>query len=95
MLKPVGATVSAMIPGELLIVRRVIALKGLRAPVLGLQLKVSVALPDTSAAAKEIVRGFVVHVTLGVASVEDGRITAVYATPSAEAIARPTRMCGR
>ena len=95
MLKPVGTTVSPMIPGELLIVRRVIALVGLRALVLGLQLKVSVALPDRSAAANEMVRGLVVHVTFGVVKVEEGRITVVYATPSTEATARPTRMCGR
>jgi hypothetical protein len=78
-----------MIPGELLMVRRVMPLE------LGLQLKVSVALPDPSVAAKEMVRGFVVHVTFGVVSMEEGRITAVYATPSAEAPARPTSMCGR
>ena len=67
-------------------VRRVIA------PVLGLQLKVSVALPEPSVAAKEIVRGFVVHVTFGVVRVEEGRITSVYATPSADATAALTRM---
>jgi len=58
-----------MIPGELLTVRR------LMAPALGLQLKVSVALPDPSVAAKEIVRGLVVHVTFGLVSEEEGRIT--------------------
>jgi hypothetical protein len=89
LLKLAGTTVIAMIPGELLIVRI------LMASALGLQLKVSVALPDPSDAAKEIGRGFVVHVTFGVVSVEEGRITVVYATPSAEATARPTRMCGR
>ena len=89
MLKLAGTTVIAMIPGELLTVRRVIA------PVLRVQLKVSVALPDPSVAAKEMVRGLVVHVTFGVVIVEDGRITVEYATPSAEATARPTRMCGR
>jgi hypothetical protein len=88
-LKPGGITVKPMIPGELLVVRNAIA------PVLALQLKVSVELPDPSGAAKEMVRGFVVHVTFGVVIVEEGRITAVYATPSAEATARPTRMCGR
>jgi len=67
-------------------VRRVMA------PALGLQLKVSVALPDASVAANEMVRGFVVHVVLGVVRVEEGRITVVYATPSAEATARPTMM---
>lgn len=65
------------------------------AAALGLQVNVSVALPDPSRAAKEIVRGFVLHVTFGVVSVEEGRITAVYATPSAETTARPTRTCGR
>ena len=89
MLKFAGTTVIAMIPGELLTVRRVIA------PVLRVQLKVSVALPDPSVAAKEMVRGLVVHVTFGVVRVEEGRITVVYATPSAEATARPTRMYGR
>ena len=64
-----GTTVTAMIPGELLTVRR------LMAPALGLQLKVSVALPDPSVAAKEIVRGLVVHVTFGLVSEEEGRIT--------------------
>ena len=59
-----------------------------------LQLNVSVALPDPSVAAKETVRGLVVHVTFGVVIVEDGRITVEYATPSAEATARPTRICG-
>jgi hypothetical protein len=90
-----GVTVSPIIPGELLIVRRVIVLSGLRVPVPGLQLKVSVALPEPSVAAKETVRGLVVHVTFGVVRVEEGRITAVYATASEEATARPTRMCGR
>jgi len=73
--KLAGATTSPIIPGELLIVRRVIALKGLRPPVLGLQLKVSVALPERSAAAKEMVRGLAVHVTFGVVKLEEGRIT--------------------
>ena len=61
-------------------------------PAVGLQLKVSVALPEPSVAAKEMVKGFVVHVTFGVVSEDEGRITAVYATPSAEATAPPTRM---
>jgi len=86
LLKLAGTTVIAMIPGELLTVRRVIA------PVLRVQLKVSVALPDPSVAAKEMVRGLVVHVTFGVVIVDDGRITVEYATPSAEATARTTRM---
>ena len=86
MVKLVGTVVSPMIPGELLTVRRVMA------PALGLQPKVFVALPEPSVAAKEIVRGFVVHVTFGVVSVDEGRITAVYATPRAEATAAPTRM---
>jgi len=81
LLKPAGATASPIIPGELLTVRRVIALRGLRppvlGPVLGLQLKVSVALPDRSTAAKEMVRGLVVHVTFGVVKLEEGRITLV------------------
>jgi len=89
LLKLVGLTFNSIIPGELLMVRSVMA------PALGLQLKVSVATPDPSVAAKEMVRGLVVHVTFGVVSVEEGRITAVYATPSAEATARPTRMYGR
>src|SRR3989442_6446888 len=55
-----------MIPGELLTVRRVMA------PALGLQPKVFVALPEPSVAAKEMVRGFVVHVTFGVVSVDEG-----------------------
>ena len=46
-------------------------------PALGLQLKVSVALPDPSDAAKEMVSGFVVHATFGVVSLEEGRMTAV------------------
>jgi len=75
-----------MIPGELLTVRREMA------PVLGLQLNMSVALPEPSVAAKEMVSGFVVHVTFGVVSVDEGRITAVYATPRADATAAPTRM---
>ena len=62
------------------------------APVLGLQLNMSVALPEPSVAAKEMVSGFVVHVTFGVVSVDEGRITAVYATPRADATAAPTRM---
>jgi len=69
LLKLAGITVIAMIPGELLLVRKVTA------PAAGLQLKVSVALPDPSAAAKEMVRGLVVQVTLGLVSVEEGRIT--------------------
>ena len=69
--KLAGTTVSAIIPGELLIVRKAIA------PALGLQLKVSVALPDRSTAAREMVRGFVVQVTFGVVKVEEGRITVV------------------
>ena len=75
-----------MIPGELFTVRREMA------PVLGLQLNMSVALPEPSVAAKEMVSGFVVHVTFGVVSVDEGRITAVYATPRADATAAPTRM---
>ena len=89
LLKFTGITVSSIIPGELLMVRSVMA------PAPGLQLKVSVATPDPSVAAKEMVRGLVVHVTFGVVRVEEGRITVVYATPSAEATARPTRMYGR
>lgn len=85
-MKLAGTVVNPTIPGELLTVRRVIA------PVLGLQLKVSVALPEPSVAAKEIVRGFVVHVTFGVVSVDEGSITVVYATPKADATAAPTRM---
>ena len=88
-LKPVGTTVNPMIPGELLTVRKVAT------PASGLQLRVSVALPDPSVAAKEMVRGFVVHVTFGVDSLDEGRITTVYAKPSDDATARPTRMCGR
>ena len=84
MLKLVGSTVSPIFPGELLTVRREMA------PALGLELKVSVALPEPSVAAKEMVRGFVVQVTFGELSVEEGRITAVYATTSAEATAAPT-----
>ena len=60
-----------------------------------LQLNVSVAMPDPSVAAKEMVKGLVVHVTFGVVKLEEGMITAVYATPSTEATARPTRICGR
>ena len=89
MVKLAGTTVSPIIPGELLTVRKEIG------PVLMLQLNVSVALPDPSVAAKEMVRGLVVQVTFGVVKLEEGRITAVYATPSTEATARPTRMCGR
>ena len=72
-LKLAGTTVSSMIPGELLTVRREID------PVLMLQLNVSVALPlpDTSVAAKEMVKGLVVHVTFGVVKLEAGRITEV------------------
>jgi len=69
--KLAGTTVSPIIPGELLIVRREIG------PVLMLQLNVSVALPDPSVAAKEMVRGLVVHVTFGVVKLEEGRITVV------------------
>ena len=89
MVKLAGTTVSPIIPGELLTVRKEIG------PALMLQLNVSVALPDPSVAAKEMVRGLVVQVTFGVVKLEEGRITAVYATPSTEATARPTRMCGR
>jgi len=71
LVKLAGTTVSAMIPGELLIVRRVIP------PVFGLQLNVSVALPDKSAAAKEMVRGLSVQVTFGLVKLEEGRITEV------------------
>ena len=71
MVKLAGTTVSPIIPGELLIVRREIG------PVLMLQLNVSVALPDPSVAAKEMVRGLVVHVTFGVVKLEEGRITVV------------------
>ena len=71
LLKLVGTTVSPMIPGELLIVRKVMP------PVVGLQLMVFVALPNPSAATKEMASGLVVHVTFGVDSVEEGRITAV------------------
>ncbi len=88
-MKLAGITVSPIIPGELLTVRKEIG------PVLMLQLNVSVALPDPSVAAKEMVRGLVVQVTFGIVKLEEGRITAVYATPSTEATARPTRMCGR
>jgi len=69
--KLAGTTVSPIIPGELLTVRREIG------PVLMLQLNVSVALPDPSVAAKEMVRGLVVHVTFGVVKLEEGRITVV------------------
>jgi len=71
LVKLAGTTVSPIIPGELLIVRREIG------PVLMLQLNVSVALPDPSVAAKEMVRGLVVHVTFGVVKLEEGRITVV------------------
>ena len=71
MVKLAGTTANAMIPGELLTVRREIG------PVLMLQLNVSVALPDPSVAAKEMVKGLVVHVTFGVVKLEDGRITDV------------------
>ena len=57
----------------------------------GLQVRVSVALPDPSLAANEIVSGFSVQVTFGFVRVDDGRITAVYATPRADATAAPTR----
>ena len=70
-MKLAGTTVSAMIPGELLTVRREIG------PALMLQLNVSDALPDPSVAAKEMVKGLVVHVTFGVVKLEDGRITDV------------------
>ena len=46
-------------------------------PVLRLQLNVSVALPKPSVAAKDIVRGEVVQVTLGVVKLAEGRITVV------------------
>ena len=88
-MKLAGTRVSPIIPGELLTVRKEMG------PVLMLQLNVSVALPDPSVAAKEMVRGLVVHVTFGVVIEEEGRITVEYATPSAEATARTTRMCGR
>jgi len=71
LLKLSGATVSPIIPGELLIVRREIG------PVSMLQLNVSVALPDPSVAAKEMVRGLVVQVTFGLVKLEEGRITEV------------------
>ena len=71
MVKLAGTTASPIIPGELLTVRREIG------PVLMLQLNVSVALPDPSVAAKEMVRGLVVHVTFGVVKLEEGRITVV------------------
>ena len=70
-MKLAGTTVSPIIPGELLTVRKEIG------PVLMLQLNVSVALPDPSVAAKEMVRGLVVQVTFGVVKLEEGRITAV------------------
>ena len=70
-LKLSGTTVNAMIPGELLTVRKEIG------PVLMLQLNVSVALPDPSVAAKEMVRGLVVQVTFGLVKLEEGRITEV------------------
>ena len=70
-MKLAGTTASPIIPGELLTVRREIG------PVLMLQLNVSVALPDPSVAAKEMVRGLVVHVTFGVVKLEEGRITVV------------------
>ena len=60
-----------MIPGELLTVRREMG------PVLMLQLNVSVAVPDPSVAAKEMVKGLVVHVTFGLVKLEAGRITEV------------------
>jgi hypothetical protein len=44
---------------------------------LGLHVRVSVALPDPSVAAKEIVRGSTVHVTLGVEIVDEGRMIEV------------------
>ena len=71
MVKLAGTTANAMIPGELLTVRREIG------PALMLQLNVSDALPDPSVAAKEMVKGLVVHVTFGVVKLEDGRITDV------------------
>ena len=70
-LKPAGTSVNAMIPGELLTVRKEIG------PVVMLQLNVSVALPDPSVAANEMVRGLVVQVTLGLVKLEEGRITEV------------------
>lgn len=84
MLKLGGTTESPMVPGELLIVRKVMPL----AP--GVQLKVSVALPDPSVEENEIVRGFVPHETFGEDNLADGRMTEVYATASPEATARPT-----
>ena len=69
MVKLAGTVVSPIIPGELLIVRREIG------PALMPQLNVSVALPDPSVAAKEIVRGLVVQVTFGLVKLEAGRIT--------------------
>jgi len=83
--KLIGTVVSAIIPGELLTVRRETG------PALGLQLNVSVALPEPSVAAKEMARGLVVQVTFGVVRLEEGRITCVYATPRAEATAPPMR----
>jgi len=71
LVKLAGTTVSPIIPGELLTVRKEMG------PVLMLQLNVSVALPDPSVAAKEMVRGLVVQVTFGVVKLEEGRITAV------------------
>ena len=46
-------------------------------PVLRLQLNVSVALPEPSVAAKDMVRGEIVQVTLGVLRLAEGRITVV------------------
>jgi len=70
-LKLVGTVVRLTIPGELLMVLNTI----LFAP--GLQVRVSVALPDPSLAANEIVSGFSVQVTFGFVRVDEGRITAV------------------
>ena len=84
-----GTTVKLITPGELLIVRRATG------PAPGLQLNVSVALPDPSLAANEMVRGFIVHVTFGVVGVALGRITVLYATPSAEATASVTMTWGK
>jgi hypothetical protein len=84
--KPPGLVEILMIPGLLLIVLMTIW------PVPGLQLSVSVALPDPYAAANEIVRGFVLQVTLGVVRLAEGRIMVVYPTPSADATASPIIM---
>lgn len=69
--KLVGLVVSWIIWGLLLTVRVTMG------PVLRLQLNVSVALPEPSVAAKDMVRGEVVQVTLGVLRLAEGRITVV------------------